>query len=213
MVVTENKRSVMTLFSGESDLYSHRARIVLAEKGVGVNISYLKQGDEENWPEEVMESNPYQTLPVLIDRDLILYNSRIIMEYLDERFPHPPLMPVYPVERAKSSQMMYRLDKDWYPLTAIIMGDDMALAETARSKLKSFILEISPIFDHFDYFMSEVFTLVDCYMGPLLWRLPSFQIELDHDLVGLKAYMLRVFGHESFQASLTETEREIRVVA
>ncbi|MCK5820177.1 MAG: glutathione S-transferase N-terminal domain-containing protein [Psychromonas sp.] len=211
MSVSENKRSEMTLFSGDSDLYSHRARIVLAEKAVCVNISYLKQEDKQNWPAEVMESNPYQTVPVLIDRDLILYNSRIIMEYLDERFPHPPLMPVYPVERAKSSQMMYRLEKDWYPLVDLIMGEDITSANDARVKLQAFIVEIAPIFDHYDYFMSDVFTLVDCYMAPLLWRLPFFKIDVDHDLEGLKAYMIRVFGHESFQASLTEVEREIRM--
>ena len=213
MAVAANKRSVMTLFSGESDLYSHQTRIVLAEKGVNVEITYLVKGEEDTWPSEVMELNPYKTVPVLIDRDLMLYNSRIIMEYLDERFPHPPLMPVYPVERAKSRQIMYRIDKDWYPLVEIIMGDDLEAAEVARTKLRTSLIEIAPIFDNYSYFMSEAFTLVDCYMAPLLWRLPELKIDLGPELLGLKAYMVRIFEQEAFQASMTETECEIRMGA
>ena len=211
MAVAANKRSVMTLFSGESDLYSHQTRIVLAEKGVNVEINYLEMDDKENWPVEVMEGSPYQTVPVLIDRDLTLYHSGIIMEYLDERFPHPPLMPVYPVDRAKSRQMMCRIDKEWYPLVTIIMGDDLEAADVARTKLRNSLIEIAPIFDHYAYFMSDVFTLVDCYMAPLLWRLPELKIDLGSDLLGFKAYMVRVFEQDAFQASMTETECEIRM--
>ncbi|AGH81874.1 stringent starvation protein A [Psychromonas sp. CNPT3] len=208
MTVAANKRSVMTLFSGVSDLYSHQTRIVLAEKGVNVEITFT---DEDNWPEELIELNPYNTVPTLVDRDLVLYDSRIIMEYLDERFPHPPLMPVYPVERGKSRLMMQRVERDWYPLVAIIMGSDAAAATAARIKLGDSISLIAPVFDHFAYFMSEDFTLIDCYMAPLLWRLPELKIELSGEIAGLKSYMVKVFERESFQASLTETEREIRV--
>ncbi|KPU83252.1 stringent starvation protein A [Psychromonas sp. PRT-SC03] len=208
MTVAANKRSVMTLFSGVSDLYSHQTRIVLAEKGVNVEITFT---DEENWPEELIELNPYNTVPTLVDRDLVLYDSRIIMEYLDERFPHPPLMPVYPVERGKSRLMMQRVERDWYPLVAIIMGKDSVAAEAARVKLGDSISLIAPVFDHFAYFMSEEFTLIDCYMAPLLWRLPELKIELKGEIPGLKSYMVKVFERESFQASLTEIEREIRV--
>ncbi|WP_028864359.1 stringent starvation protein SspA [Psychromonas aquimarina] len=209
MAVAANKRSVMTLFSGASDLYSHQTRIVLAEKGVNVEITFA---DEENWPEELAELNPYNNVPTLVDRELVLYNSRIIMEYLDERFPHPPLMPVYPVERGKSRLMMQRVESDWYPLVEIIMGSDAQAAEQARVKLRESILLIAPVFDHFSYFMSEEFTLVDCYMAPLLWRLPELNIDLGNENVsGIKSYMVKVFERESFQASMTETEREIRV--
>jgi len=211
MAVSTNKRSVMTLFSGPSDLYSHQTRIVLAEKGVNVEITFV---DDDNWPEELAELNPYNTVPTLVDRDLVLYNSRIIMEYLDERFPHPPLMPVYPVERGKSRLMMERVESDWYPLVHQIMGNDKETADAARTKLRDAILLIAPVFDHFDYFMSEEFTLVDCYMAPLLWRLPELDIDLGVENVGgIKSYMVRVFERESFQASMTETEREIRVGA
>jgi len=209
MAVAANKRSVMTLFSGPSDLYSHQTRIVLAEKGVNVDITTV---DEDNPSEELAELTPNSDVPTLVDRELVLYNSRIIMEYLDERFPHPPLMPVYPVERAKSRLLMQRIESEWYPLVAIVMSSDVAKAEAARIKLRAKILEVAPVFDHFSYFMSEEFTIVDCYMAPLLWRLPELKIDLGYDNVtGLKSYMVKVFERESFQASMTETEREIRI--
>tara|TARA_R110001583_G_scaffold10601_5_gene48660 strand:- start:16243 stop:16878 length:636 start_codon:yes stop_codon:yes gene_type:complete len=209
MAVAVNKRSVMTLFSGPSDLYSHQTRIVLAEKGVNVDITFV---DQENPSEELAELTPNSDVPTLVDRELVLYNSRIIMEYLDERFPHPPLMPVYPVERAKSRLLMQRIESEWYPLVAIIMSGDTTKAESARATLRAKILEVAPVFDHFSYFMSEEFTIVDCYMAPLLWRLPELKIDLGYDNVtGIKSYMVKVFERESFQASMTETEREIRI--
>jgi RNA polymerase-associated protein len=209
MAVAVNKRSVMTLFSGPSDLYSHQTRIVLAEKGVNFDSTTV---DQDNPSEELAELTPNSNVPTLVDRELVLYNSRIIMEYLDERFPHPPLMPVYPVERAKSRLLMERVESEWYPLVAIILSGDTAKAEKARIKLRAKILEVAPVFDHFTYFMSEEFTIVDCYMAPLLWRLPELKIDLGFDNVtGLKSYMVRVFERESFQASMTETEREIRI--
>jgi len=208
MAVAANKRSVMTLFSGASDLYSHQTRIVLAEKGVNVEITFV---DDENPSAELADLTPNSELPTLVDRELVLYNSRIIMEYLDERFPHPPLMPVYPVERAKSRLLMQRIETEWYPLVAIIMSADADKSAVARKVLRNKIIEVAPIFDHFGYFMSEEFTLVDCYMAPLLWRLPELEIELDMDLLGIKSYMVKVFERESFQASMTEAEREIRV--
>jgi len=208
MAVAANKRSVMTLFSGPSDLYSHQTRIVLAEKGVNVEITFV---DDETPSVELADLTPGSELPTLVDRELVLYNSRIIMEYLDERFPHPPLMPVYPVERAKSRLLMQRIETEWYPLVAVVMSDDLEKAAIARATLRSKIIEVAPIFDHFSYFMSEEFTLVDCYMAPLLWRLPELQIDLGIDYLGIKSYMVKVFERESFQASMTETEREIRI--
>ncbi|MEL0628696.1 stringent starvation protein SspA [Psychromonas aquatilis] len=209
MAVAANKRSVMTLFSGASDLYSHQTRIVLAEKGVNVDITSIT---DENPSAELAELTPNSNVPTLVDRELVLYNSRIIMEYLDERFPHPPLMPVYPVERAKSRLLMQRLESEWYPLVDVILSGNATKADAARAKLRAKILEVAPVFEHFAYFMSEEFTIVDCYMAPLLWRLPELNIDLGFDNVaGIKSYMVKVFERESFQASMTETEREIRV--
>ena len=210
MAVAANKRSIMTLFSDTLDIYSHQVRIVLAEKGVGVEISYT---DPNNLPEDLLDLNPYGTVPTLVDRELVLYRSHIIMEYLDERFPHPPLMPVYPVSRGQSRLMMHRIEQDWYSLAAQIMRNEGDV-EAARNDLREGLLSIAPLFAETPYFMSEEFSLVDCYLAPLLWRLPSMGI----DLIGsgskeLKGYMNRVFERDSFLASLTEAEREMRLQA
>lgn len=204
MAVAANKRSIMTLFSGANDIYSHQVRIVLAEKGVSVEISHVEL---DSLPEDMLELNAYGTLPTLVDRELVLYESDIIMEYLDERFPHPPLMPVYPVARGKSRLMMHRIEQDWYSLVKRIQNNEKA--DEARKELREALLAIAPIFAEYPYFMSEEFSLVDCYMAPLLWRLPILGIELTgKGSKELKGYMIRLFERESFQASLTEIERD-----
>lgn len=207
MAVAANKRSVMTLYSGRDDLFSHQARIVLAEKGVTYEISFVEDG---NVPEDLQQLNPYaDNVPTLVDRDLVLYNSRIIVEYLDERFPHPPLMPVYPVSRGTSRLTMYRLERDWYVLAAVILKGGKK-GEQARQELREGILSLAPAFADQDYFLSEEFSLVDCYLAPLLWRLPQYGIELSGTgAKEVKNYMLRVFERASFQESLTESEREL----
>jgi RNA polymerase-associated protein len=209
MAVATNKRSVMTLFSHADDMYSHQTRIVLAEKGVGVDIHLV---DMANLPEDLIDLNPYGTVPTLIDRELALYEAKIINEYLDERFPHPPLMPVYPVARGRSRLMMHRIENDWYSLAKIILKGEGPEAEKARKQLKESLLSVAPVFNEMPYFTSEEFSLVDCYLAPLLWRLPVLGIELEgQGAKELKAYMLRLFERESFQASLTDAERELRL--
>ncbi|MFT5756576.1 MAG: RNA polymerase-associated protein [Alteromonadaceae bacterium] len=208
MAVAANKRSVMNLYSHADDMYSHQTRIVLAEKGVGVDIHLV---DLDNLPEDLLELNPYGTVPTLIDRELALYEAKIIIEYLDERFPHPPLMPVYPVSRGRSRLMMYRIEQDWYSLAKTITSGPAEAASKARQELKEHLLNIAPVLNEAPYFMSEEFSLVDCYLAPLLWRLPVFGIELEgQGSKELKTYMLKLFERESFQASLTESERELR---
>ncbi|WP_298771623.1 stringent starvation protein SspA [uncultured Shewanella sp.] len=207
MAVAANKRSIMTLYSGADDLYSHQVRIVLAEKGVTVDVL---QVDPNDMPEDLIEINPYNSVPTLVDRELVLYNSRIIMEYLDERFPHPPLMPVYPVSRGQTRLMMHRIESDWYTLVDRIRKGDRV--DAARKELQESLTAIAPIFTEMPFFMSEEFGLADCYLGPLLWRLPELGIELDNRVAKeIKAYMTRLFDRESFKASLTETEREMRM--
>ncbi|WP_372871577.1 stringent starvation protein SspA [Shewanella sp.] len=207
MALAANKRSIMTLFSGADDLYSHQVRIVLAEKGVTVDVL---QVDPNDMPEDLLELNPYNSVPTLVDRELVLYESRIIMEYLDERFPHPPLMPVYPVSRGQSRLMMHRIDTDWYTLVDRIKKGDRA--DAARKELREGLIAISALFGEMPYFMSEEFGLADCYLGPLLWRLPVLGIHLDTGVAkDIKAYMTRIFDRESFKASLTEAEREMRM--
>ncbi|EKT59647.1 stringent starvation protein SspA [Providencia burhodogranariea] len=211
MAVAPNKRSVMTLFSGPTDIFSHQVRIVLAEKGVSVEIEHVEQG---HLPQDLIDLNPYQSVPTLVDRDLTLYDPHIIMEYLDERFPHPPLMPVYPVARGTSRQLMHRIEKDWYSLMNKIEKGSAQEADHARRQLAEELIAISPVFAEMPFFMSDEFSLVDCYLAPLLWRLPVLGIELKpSSSKHLQMYMQRVFERDAFLASLTELEREMRLSA
>lgn len=205
--MTMLKRSIMTLYSGPLDIYSHQVRIVLAEKGVSVDVLNV----DENHPcEDLIDLNPYNSLPTLVDRELVLYNSRVIMEYLDERFPHPPLLPVYPVSRAKSRLMMHRIERDWYKLIAAIENGTQKQADAAREDLQNALTTVIPVFANAPYFLSDDFTLVDCCIAPLLWRLPHLNVKLPRSAKSIAKYEDRVFKRDSFQASLTEAERELR---
>ena len=199
----------MTLYSGALDIYSHQVRIVLAEKGVSVDVLNV---DVNHPSEDLVELNPYNSLPTLVDRDLVLYQASIIMEYLDERFPHPPLLPVYPVARAKSRLMMYRIERDWYSLMKQIEADmDGDEAEIARRELANGLTALAPVFAEMPYFLSEDFSLVDCWIAPLIWRLPSLGVELSAAKAKpIFKYAETVFARDSFQASLSESERELR---
>ena len=205
------KRSSMTFFSDGNSHYSHRVRIVLAEKDVVVDII---EGDAENKPPELADLNPYNSLPTLLDRDLVLYESKVMMEYLDERFPHPPLLPVYPVTRGASRQYIYRIERDWCTLLdSLVEGTASAKTlDKQRKELRESLVAIAPIFGEKPFFMSDEFTLVDCCMAPILWRLPILGVELPStkQTKPLLAYMDTLFERESFQASLSEQEREMR---
>ena len=201
------KRSIMTLYSGATDIYSHQVRIVLAEKAVTVDIVDV---NDEQPNRELMEYNPYNSVPTLVDRDLILYQPNVIMEYLDERFPHPPLLPVYPVARAKSRLMIYRIERDWYQMYLRMIGSDPIAAATARKDLTDSLLSLIPVFSEMPYFLSEEFSMVDCVLAPLLWRLPKLQIKLPKRAQPIVEYMDKLFARETFQASLSELEREMR---
>jgi RNA polymerase-associated protein len=203
------KRSSMTFYSDGDDLYCHRVRIVLAEKGVAVEIHDV---DPENIPEDLRSLNPYNQVPTLVDRELVLYETGIMMEYLDERFPHPPLLPVYPVARAESRLWLYRIQRDWCTLADIILAnEDEAAVTAARKELRESLISTSPIFGEKPYFMSDDYSIVDCCTAPLLWRLPMMGIDLpEKQTKDLHEYMERLFERESFQASLSEAEQEMR---
>jgi RNA polymerase-associated protein len=206
-----SKRSAMTLFSDSTSHYSHRVRIVLAEKGVSVD---LVEGVDGVPVPELGDLNPYNTMPTLIDRDLILYESKVMMEYLDERFPHPPLLPVYPVARAESRLFMYRVERDWCSLVdTILHSSDAGAVAVARRDLGDSMAALSPIFAEKPYFMSEEFTLVDCCIAPILWRLPALGVDLraTKQTKPLFNYMDSLFGREAFQESLSIQEREMRI--
>ncbi|KAE9535400.1 stringent starvation protein A [Ursidibacter arcticus] len=196
-----SKRAVPTLFSEKTDIYSHQVRIVLAEKGVAYEIENIAPGTIS---EDLMEVNPRGTIPTLVDRDLVLSNARIIMEYLDERFPHPPLMPVYPVLRAQCRLNMHRIQNDWYSLIDLVDRDPTTEeAKKALKQLKEEVLSLGPVFAETTYFLSEEFSLVDCYIAPLLWRMHNLGVEFTGaGSKAVKAYMLRVFKRDSFMQSV-----------
>lgn len=202
------KRSVMTLFSCPKSELSHRVRIVLAEKAISVNIV---DTDPDDLPEELLEINPYGTLPTLVDRNVVLYEPNIIMEYLDERFPHPPLLPVYPVARAEHRLTMHRINQDWCPWVDAILRHAPNRAE-AQTALTDSLVSLAPVFNEHPYFMNEEFSLVDCMIAPILWRLSELEIKLPRKAQSIQNYMDMIFARDSFQASLSEYEQELRLL-
>ena len=208
MATVTNRRSVMTLFADPKDLQGHSVRLVLMEKDINVEINYVT---DENKPEDLNTLNPYGKLLTLIDRDLVLYDSQIMMEYLDERYPHPPLMPVDPVARAGNRQLRYRISQDLFSLAFDIENGDELLSEKSKKLLRDNLLILAPIFDQFKYFMSDEFSLVDLCMSTILWRLDHWNIRLGLSEKQLTKYAEQIFEMESFQSSLSDYEREMRV--
>jgi stringent starvation protein A len=206
MTQLNNRRSIMTLFSDGNDILSHRVRMVLAEKGINHEIVNV---DPENLPDDLIDLNPYNAAPTLVDRDLILYDAQLIMEYLDERFPHPPLMPVDPVNRAKLKMLLIRIKKDWDPLVEKLVGKTDKQSVKQRKELRDSLTTIAPVFEQKPFFMSEEFTLVDCAIVPLLWRLNEMCIELPDSAIAVTQYAQRIFERESFQQSLSEIEEDM----
>ena len=197
----------MSLYSAAAEPTSHAVRVVLAEKAVNVEIHFVSDQDR---PEDLHALNPYDSILTLVDRDLVLYEPQIIMEYLDERFPHPPLMPVDPVTRATSRLYRYRIQRDIYGLVDSIEGDAPAEAAQARRQLLDHLTALAPIFDRSRFFVTDEYSLVDCFLAPILWRLPRYGIRLPPRSRGLRAYADRVFDREAFERSLTELEEEMR---
>lgn len=203
-----NRRSVMTLFSLPDCPLCHSVRIVLAEKDIQADIIEI---DPNNKPEDLADLNPYNTVPTLVDRDLVLYDAHVIMEYLDERFPHPPLMPVDPVSRAHARLTLFRIKKDWLSLVSDLESDEQERIDTARIILKESVISAAEVFAIKPYFLSNDFSLVDCTIAPILWRLPKYGIDLPpSEGKPIMDYMDRVFSRELFQISLTMVEQSIR---
>lgn len=197
----------MILYSDSTNPIGHCVRIVLAEKDISADVNYV-DGDE--LPQEIAELNPYNTVLTLVDRELVLYDAQIIMEYLDERFPHPPLMPVDPVSRANNRQVRYRIMRDLYgDLEDVIDGSDSAAAN-ARKSIRDQLTAIAPAFVQASYFMSEEYSLSDCCLGPLLWRLEYYGIKLPASAKAINKYMERLFQRSAFRSSLSDHERELR---
>jgi len=200
-----NRRSLMVLYSDKVSPIGHAVRIVLAEKDVNVEINYIEDNDR---PEILNDLNPYNSVLTLIDRDLVLFDAQIIMEYLDERFPHPPLMPVDPVSRAAIRQLRYRVMTDLYSVLDELDGDNEIAAANAKKILRDNLTAIAPAFAQTPYFMSEVYTLVDCCLAPLMWRLTQYGIKLPISGKPLQQYADRLFERQAFNTSLSEVEKE-----
>ena len=207
MAQMANKRLAMTLYSNDTDPYCHMVRIVLAEKGINYEVHDV---DLDDTPEDLKDLNPYNEVPTLVDRDLVLYGHQVIMEYLDERFPHPPLMPVDPVSRARNRLMLRRIERDWYTLSnKIAKGEDV---ENTRKELADSLLTVAPVFEQKKFFMSDDFTVMDCAIAPLLWRLQHYGVQLPSSASALITYAATVFNREAFKESLTEAEEEMLAI-
>ena len=198
----------MTLFSAPGDPWSHRTRIVLAEKGIGVEVVDVEPG---RFPEDLLDLNPYHSVPTLVDRDLVLYDSRVIIEYLDERFPHPPLMPVDPVTRAQFRLALYRIEHDWYGLLQQIeREEDSRQLPKLKKVLLDMLLQSVDLFRMKPFFMSDEFSLVDATIAPVLWRLPHLAIELPPKAQPLLKYENLLFSRPAFRDALSDRERAMR---
>ncbi|HIC45670.1 MAG TPA: stringent starvation protein A [Methylophaga aminisulfidivorans] len=205
--MNSTRRSKMTVFSDPICPFSHQVRIILQEKDIDANIETLIDGA---WPEEVAIANPYGIGPTLFDRDLVLFNAGVIAEYLDERFPHPPLMPVDPVAKAKTRLMLYRIDRDWYSHWNVISGREKGNVSKARKTIQEDLTVLAPLFEDSAFFMSDEFSVLDCTLAPLLWRLPALKIKLPASASAVEKYAQKIFRRDSFQQSLTAAEKAMR---
>lgn len=205
------QRSVMTLFSDPKSPNCHRVRLMVKEKDIPLDIVEVDM--ENGIPEDLMELNPYGTLPTLVDRDLVLYDSQVIIEYLDERFPHPPLMPVDPISKARSRQMLRQIETEWYDLVEIIQhNEDESAVKEARRDLQERIVQMIPVFDHKPYFLNDDYSLVDISLSVLMWRLPYLGIELPKSAKPIIDYSEKVLAREVFADSLSDDELDMRDV-
>ncbi len=207
MSVQAKGRSTMALYSASENIACHRVRFVLAEKGINVEI--VNVDTDPSSEADLAELNPYNETPTLVDRDLLLYDATVINDYLDERYPHPPLMPVDPVSRARLRLVHCRILRDWYPLAREIEASTPRKAEKPRKQLKESITAANELFKHGSYVLGEELSLIDCTLGPLFWRLPAYGITLGKPAVAIQGYIKRLISRPSFKTSLTTAEREL----
>jgi len=205
-----NRSSTIFLYSDAdplswAGLCSHRVRLVLAEKGIVAEIIPV-EADQKN--AELLQLNPAGTCPTLVDRDLTLYDARVITDYLDERYPHPPLMPVDPVSRAQSRLALHRIESDWYSL--LPCWPHLKMAENdARQALVDSLVEANDVFAALPYFFGEEYSILDATLAPLLWRLRAYGIVVPDSATALTGYAQRMFARPGFQSSLTKMERDM----
>lgn len=205
MTVIGNRRSTIVMYSDPASISSHRVRLVLSEKDISTEIISLSASEPNA---ELLELNPQGTLPTLVDRDLALYDARVITDYLDERYPHPPFMPIDPVSRARTRLALYRIESDWYSLLPDAPNQSLPAAE-AGSRLAESITAANDVFSALPFFFSEDYSILDATLTPLLWRLPAYGIVLPETASAVKDYAKRMFARPGFEASLSEAERDM----
>ncbi|WP_255773336.1 glutathione S-transferase N-terminal domain-containing protein, partial [Halorhodospira sp. 9622] len=198
---------VIRLYTGASCIHSHRARLALALKGVEAERVPV---DPERPPASLLEQNPYGDVPTLVDRDIALYHPEIIIDYLDERYPHPPLLPVDPVSRAKARLVVHRMQRDWYALCEQIENGTAAQAQQARRALRESLVAAAELFEGQPYFLSDELTIMDLTILPLLWRLSAAGVELPEHAAAITQYAEQQFATDAFRTSLTREELGLR---
>ncbi|MBI2397673.1 MAG: glutathione S-transferase N-terminal domain-containing protein [Xanthomonadales bacterium] len=197
----------MTLFSGKDDIDSHRVRLVLAAKAVAYDLVVV---DPNKPPEDLAELNPYNACPTLADRELALYDVDVICEYLDERYPHPPLLPVDPLSRARVRLAVRRIERDWLSQIEAIQTGSKAVAEAARKRLREGLVSTLPAFKVSKFFLNPEMSLADCALAPLIWRLPFLSVTLPKEAQPIIDYGERIFRNPAFTRSMTDSEKALR---
>jgi stringent starvation protein A len=198
---------MMTLYSGTTDPFSQRCRNVLYEKGMDFQIIDV---DMYNKPEDLAVMNPYNQVPVLVERDLILYESNIINEYIDDRFPHPQLMPADPVMRARARLFLFRFEKELFANIEAIEKGSQKAADKARGIIRDNLAQIAPVFTKQKHMLGDEFSMLDVAIAPLLWRLDYYDIQMPKQSAPLMKYAERLFSRAAFIESLTPSEKVMR---
>lgn len=207
MAASPRMRNALTLFSSADDVLCHRVRLVLAAKGVTYDLITV---DPKDPPEDLIDLNPYHSVPTLVERDLVLYASTVVTEYLDERYPHPPLMPVDPNSRARLRMAERRVEWEWLPLVEEIQSGNKATADKARKHLREAMLSSAPVFKAAKFFLNNEMSIADCLLAPLVWRLPALGLNLGREGQAILDYGERIFRNPGFARSLTPDERQMR---
>jgi RNA polymerase-associated protein len=200
-------RAMMTLYSGTICPYSHRCRIVLFEKGMDFQVIDV---DVFNKPEDLAVMNPYNKVPVLVERDLILYEANIINEYIDERFPHPQLMPADPVMRARARLFLHRFEQELFCHIDGLESGVVKTVEKARAAVRENLTQIAPVFTKQKFMLGDEFSMLDVAIAPLLWRLDHYGIQLDKDAMPLMKYAERLFSRPAYSEAMTPSEKAMR---
>ncbi len=207
MAASPRLRNALTLFSARDCVVCHRVRLVLAAKGVTYEMVPV---DTANPPEELFDLNPRHSVPTLAERDLVLYAASVVSEYLDERYPHPPLMPVDPLSRARLRLAIVNIEHEWVPQVQAIQGGNKAMAEAGRKRLKELLLEALPLFKASKFLLNAEMSLADCTMAPIIWRLPALGVALPKEAKLIEDYGMRIFRNPGYTRSMTPEEKLLR---